>query len=97
MYRFVSLKMTTYYQKQNDNINMDSTIGGSMNDRISFSMPFPSAFFFSYLNSHIEIDIRLRTKHYNKRNDFNDNFPVVNFPLIYSNIPVAPACGVYIS
>jgi hypothetical protein len=33
MYRFVSLKMTTYYQKQNDNINMDSTIGGSMNDR----------------------------------------------------------------
>ena len=32
---------------------------------------------------------RLRTKLYGKRNDFN--FPIVNFPFIYSNIPAAPA------
>jgi len=25
------------------------------------------------------------------------NFPIVNFPFICSNIPAAPACGVYIS
>jgi hypothetical protein len=25
------------------------------------------------------------------------NFPIVNFPFIYSNIPAAPAYGVYIS
>ena len=30
-----------------------------------------------------------------KRDDFN--FPIVNFPFIYSNIPAAPAYGVYIS
>ena len=32
---------------------------------------------------------------YNKRDDFN--FPIVNFPFICSNIPAAPAYGVYIS
>lgn len=32
---------------------------------------------------------RLNTKLYNKRNDFT--FPIVNFPLISSNIPAAPA------
>jgi hypothetical protein len=51
----------------------------------------------SYLNLHLEIDNegRLRTKLYDKRNDFN--FPIVNFPFICSNIPAAPAYGVYIS
>ena len=50
-----------------------------------------------YLDIHIEIDIdgRLRAKLYDKRNDFN--FPIVNFPFIYSNIPAAPAYGAYIS
>jgi hypothetical protein len=38
---------------------------------------------------------RLRRKLYAKRDDFN--FPIVNFPFIYSNIPAAPAYGVYIS
>jgi hypothetical protein len=40
-----------------------------------------------YLELHLEIDIagRLRTKLYNKREDFN--FPIVNFPFICSNIP----------
>jgi hypothetical protein len=38
---------------------------------------------------------RLRTKLYDKRDDFN--FPIVNFPFICSNIPAAPAYGVYIS
>ena len=51
----------------------------------------------SYLDIHLEIDSkgRLRTKFYDKRDDFN--FPIVNFPFICSNIPAAPAYGVYIS
>ena len=51
----------------------------------------------SYLDLHLEIDSegRLRTKFYDKRDDFN--FLIVNFPFICSNIPAAPAYGVYIS
>jgi hypothetical protein len=51
----------------------------------------------SYLDLHLEIDSegRLRTKFYDKGDDFN--FPIVNFPFICSNIPAAPAYGVYIS
>ena len=51
----------------------------------------------SYLGLHLEIDSegRLRTKIYDKIYDFN--FPIVNFPFICSNIPAAPAYGVYIS
>ena len=51
----------------------------------------------SYLDRHLEIDseVRLRTKRYDKRDDFN--FPIVIFPFICSNIPAAPAYGVYIS
>ena len=51
----------------------------------------------SYLDLHLEIDSegRLRTKLSDKRDDFN--FPIVNFPFICSNIPVAPAYGVYTS
>ena len=51
----------------------------------------------SYLDLHIAIDseCRLRTKPYDKTDDFN--FPIVNFPFICSNIPAAPAYGVYIS
>ena len=37
----------------------------------------------------------LRTKLYDKRDDFN--FPIANFPFICSSIPAAPAYGVYIS
>ncbi len=36
---------------------------------------------------------RLRTNLYDKRDYFN--FPIVNFPFICSNIPVAPEYGVY--
>jgi hypothetical protein len=36
-----------------------------------------------------------KNKLYDKRNDFN--FHIVNFPLIWSNIPAAPVYGVYIS
>ena len=43
----------------------------------------------------IDSDRRLRTKCYDKRNDFN--FPIENFPFICSSIPAAPAYGVYIS
>ena len=51
----------------------------------------------SYFDLHLEIDIegRLRTKHYDKRDYFN--FPIVNFPFICSNIPTAPAYVVHIS
>jgi hypothetical protein len=51
----------------------------------------------SYLDLHLEIDSegRLRTKLSDKRDDFN--FLIVNFPFICSNIPAAPACGVYLS
>ena len=51
----------------------------------------------SYLDLHLEADSqgRLRTKLYDKRDDFN--FPIVNLPFICSNIPAAPAYGVYIS
>ena len=50
----------------------------------------------SYLELHLEIDseARLRTKLYDKRDDFN--CPIVNFSFICSNIPAAPANGVYI-
>ena len=50
-----------------------------------------------YLDLHLEFDIegRLRAKLYYKRDDFN--FLIVNFPFICSNIPAAPAYGVYIS
>jgi hypothetical protein len=53
--------------------------------------------FTSYLDLHLEIDNeeRLRTKLYDKRDDFNS--PIVKFPLIRSTFPAAPAYGVYIS
>jgi len=51
----------------------------------------------SYLDLQLEIESedRLRTKRFDKRDDFN--VPIVNFPFIYSNIPAALAYGVYIS
>ena len=44
----------------------------------------------SCLDLHLEIDSegRLRTQHYDKRDDFN--FPIVKFSFICSNIPAAP-------
>ena len=51
----------------------------------------------SYLDLNLEIDSqgRLRTKLYDKRDDFN--FPIVKFPFICSSIPAIPAYEVYIS
>jgi hypothetical protein len=53
----------------------------------------------SHIDQHLEIDSEgwLRTKLYDKGNDFI--FPIVNFPCtcICSNIPAAAAYGVYIS
>ena len=51
----------------------------------------------SYRDLHHEIDskCRLRTKLYDKRDDFN--FLIVNFPFIFSNIPAAHAYGVDIN
>jgi hypothetical protein len=49
----------------------------------------------SYHDIHFEAESegRRRTKHYDKRDDFN--FPIVNFPFICSSIPAAHAYGVY--
>ena len=51
----------------------------------------------SYLDLHLQTDsqCRVRTKHYDKREDFT--FPIVKFPYICNNIPAAPVYGVYIS
>ena len=38
---------------------------------------------------------KLTTRLYDKRDDFD--FPIVNFPLLSSNIPSAPVYGVYVS
>ena len=51
----------------------------------------------SYIDLHLDINSkgRIRTKLYDKRDDFN--FPFMNFPFICSKIPAAPTYGVYIS
>ena len=51
----------------------------------------------SYLNLHLEIDNggRLKTKLYDKRDDFT--FATVIFPFIGNNIPASPAYGIDIS
>ena len=38
---------------------------------------------------------KLTTRLYDKLDDFN--FPIVNFPFLSSNIPSAPAYGIYVS
>ena len=50
---------------------------------------------YSYLDLHIEIDNggRIKTKLYDKRNDFT--FPIVNFPFIRNNILASSAYGLY--
>ena len=50
-----------------------------------------------YLDLFLEIDKDgfLKTRIYDKRDGFN--FPIVNFPFLSSNIPAAPAYGVYVS
>ena len=47
----------------------------------------------SYLDLHLEIESkgRLRTKPYDKRDDFN--FPLMNFPVVCSGVPLAPTYG----
>ena len=50
----------------------------------------------SYLDCHLYIDIgKLAIRLYDERDDFN--FPIVNFQFLSSNIPSAPAYGVYVS
>ena len=51
----------------------------------------------SYLDLFLFIDDngRLKSKLYDKRDDFN--FKIVNFPFLCGNIPASPAYGVYIS
>ena len=55
-----------------------------------------AATFPSYLDCYLYIDNgKLATPLFNKRDIFN--FPIVNFPFLSSNIPAAPAYGVYVS
>ena len=55
-----------------------------------------TAAFSSYLDCYLYIDTgKLTTRLYDKRDDFN--FPIVNFPLLSSNIPSVPTYGVYVS
>ena len=50
----------------------------------------------SYLDCYLYNDNEnLTTRLYEKRDDFN--FLIVNFPFLSSNIPSAPAYGVYVS
>ena len=50
----------------------------------------------SYLDCYLYIDSgKLTTRLYDKQDNFN--FPIVNFPFLSSNIPSAPAYGVYVS
>ena len=50
----------------------------------------------SYLDCYLYIDYgKLTNRLYDKRDDFN--FLVINFPFLSSNIPSAPAYGVYVS
>ena len=49
----------------------------------------------SNLHCYLYIDNGKLTRLYDKRDDFN--FPIVNFPFLSSNIPSAPAYGVYVS
>ena len=48
-----------------------------------------------FFNSNFDSEGQLRTKLYDKRDDFN--FLIVNFPFICSRIPAAPEYAVYIS
>ena len=55
-----------------------------------------TAAFSSYLGCYLYIDNgKPTTRLYDKRDDFN--FPIVKFPFLSSNIPSAPAYGVYFS
>ena len=57
---------------------------------------FSFASSFQLLDCYLYLDNgKLTTRLYDKRDDFN--FPIVNFPFLSSNIPSAPAYGVYIS
>ena len=50
----------------------------------------------SCLDCYLYIDNgKLTTRLYDKRDDFN--FPIVNFQFLSSNIPSAPAYGIYVS
>ena len=53
--------------------------------------------FVSYLDLHSEINSEGRLRMKNCDNKYAFNFPIVNFPCIYTNIPAAPTYGVHSS
>ena len=56
---------------------------------------FKCTFCFVFLLIDIDINGKLTTQLYDKRDDFS--FSIVNFPYLCSNIPSSPAYGVYVS
>ena len=78
-------------------VDLHTTRFHSIMIQFSFVYNFDIVYFTASKSSNLEIDNegRLRTKLYDKRNDFN--FPIANFPFICSSIPAIPSYGVYIS
>ena len=84
----------------NDILSLNNSTIGDYVDRIypielEIKDTIDTARSVSYLNLHIEIDSegQLKTKLYDKRDDFN--FPSSNLTSICSNIPAAPANGAH--
>ena len=84
--------------KRNDVLLLNNSRVGDLVDRIyPIELEIKDATDAYRSTSYLDIgsEGRLRTKLYDKR--YNLSFPIVNFPFICSNIPAAPAYGVYIS
>ena len=74
---------------------VDSIYPGELEikDITEFSMS--ASYLDIFLNIDIDINGKLTTQLYDKRDDFS--FSTVNFPYLCSNIPSSPAYGVYVS
>ena len=79
-----------------DLLNIDNTYFDGLISQIQPPELYLNAASASYLDCYLYIvNGKLTTRLYDKRDDFN--FPIVNFPFLSSNIPSAPAYGVYVS
>ena len=102
--KFVSVIPLPYHRKVHTKVNTCGTekFSNFLNVKWTFAIIWhllwvihPSVNFSYYLYLEIHSEGWWWNKLYDKRDNFN--FPIVNFPFICSNIPAAPACGVYIS
>ena len=62
---------------------------------LCISGPTYQGYIYARYDTNLVDNGKLTTRLYDKRDDFN--FPIVNFPFLSSNIPSAPAYGVYVS